>query len=100
MGIKEVKLITEIGCSDDGGVWIKLMIEVGGEKQIGVLPMTQEIAIKVRDSLSESIRQGQVWKETGKNPNPENQIKVKNGNAPILEKHNGGELPGRLANTG
>ena len=97
-------MITEIGCSDDGGVWIKLAIEVNGEQQLGVLPMTQKVAIKVRDALDESIRQGKEWKETGINPNPENQIKAvgKNGNRRrgVHKKHNDGKLPDGLANTG
>ena len=61
-------MIKEIGCSDDGGVWMSLLIEIKDKQFTAILPMTQEKAKEVRQALDHAISKGKKWVETGIKP--------------------------------
>ena len=61
-------MIQEIGCSNDGSVWISLLIEINNEQLTAIIPMTAEKAKEVRGALDLAIAKGQKWLETGASP--------------------------------
>ena len=62
-------MIHEIGCTNDGGVWISLMAEIGGQQQKAIIPMDQKKAREVYMRFGEAIAMGDTWKRTGVKPN-------------------------------
>jgi hypothetical protein len=58
-------MIQEIGCSNDGSVWMSLLIEVNKEQLTAIIPMTADKAKEVRGALDIAIARGQKWLETG-----------------------------------
>lgn len=61
-------MINQIGCTNEGGVWISLLAEIGGEQQTAIIPMTAKKAKEVHQSLGKAIAMGKKWKKTGVNP--------------------------------
>ena len=61
-------MIKEIGCNQDGGVWISIMMEVQNEWYTVICPMTNEKAVEVRGAMDTAIKQGAEWLKTGKQP--------------------------------
>ena len=61
-------MIQEIGCTDKGGIWISLMIEVNGEQQRGILPMNKETGEKLHKAIGKALKQGKQWANTGMRP--------------------------------
>ena len=62
-------MIREIGCNSDGGVWISLLANIGGENQTAIIPLNQDQAQKIYFKLGEAIAMGATWKKTGVKPN-------------------------------
>ena len=62
-------MIHEIGCTNDGGVWISLLANIGGETQTAIIPMNAEKAQQIYYKLGEAIAMGATWKKTGVKPN-------------------------------
>ena len=65
-------MIHEIGCNNDGGVWISLLANINGEQQTAIIPMDEAKARQVYDKLGEAIEMGAEWKKTGDKPNVRN----------------------------
>uniref|UniRef100_A0A6M3KFS2 Uncharacterized protein n=1 Tax=viral metagenome TaxID=1070528 RepID=A0A6M3KFS2_9ZZZZ len=61
-------MISEIGCTADGGVWVGLLMEVKGEQLKAILPMDAKKAREVRDAMTNAINQGQQWLISGVPP--------------------------------
>ena len=62
-------MINQIGCTNDGGVWISLLIEVNGEQQTAIIPMDAKKAQQIYFKMGEAIAMGATWKKTGVKPN-------------------------------
>ena len=62
-------MIHEIGCTDDGGVWISLFVHINGENQTAIIPMDAKKAKQIYFKLGEAIAMGATWKKTGVKPN-------------------------------
>ena len=61
-------MIQEIGCTDKGGIWLTLFIEVNGEEQRAILPMDQERGQKLHKAIGKALKQGRQWAQTGVRP--------------------------------
>ena len=75
-------MINEIGCTNDGGVWVSLIAEINGQQQTAIIPMTTEKAKEVYDKLGEAIEMGATWKKTGVKPNVGNSANSNQGKSP------------------
>ena len=62
-------MIQEIGCTNDGGVWISLHVNIKGENLQAIVPMDSKKAKEVYHSMGQAIAMGATWKKTGKKPN-------------------------------
>ena len=72
-------MINEIGCTNDGGVWISLLANIGGEQQTAIIPMDADKAQEVYFKLGEAIAMGATWKKTGVKPNVANSTGTNKG---------------------
>uniref|UniRef100_A0A6M3K2X5 Uncharacterized protein n=1 Tax=viral metagenome TaxID=1070528 RepID=A0A6M3K2X5_9ZZZZ len=61
--------IGEVGCNQNGDVWMSLYINVNGESQKAVMPMTPVDAKWLIAALEEALKQGEQWRTTGVHPN-------------------------------
>jgi hypothetical protein len=75
-------MISEIGCTNDGGVWISLFAEIGGEQQKAIIPMDAKKAKEVYFKIGEAIAMGATWKKTGVKPNVANSTGIDKGKPP------------------
>ena len=62
-------MIREIGCNNDGSVWISIIFEVEKKPYTVICPMDNKKAKEVHAALGKAIEQGDEWKKTGKRPN-------------------------------
>ncbi len=75
-------MINEIGCTNDGGIWIILLANIGGEQQTAIIPMNADKAKEVYFKLGEAIAMGATWKKTGVKPNVGNSANSNQGKSP------------------
>ena len=75
-------MIQEIGCTNDGGVWISLLASINGENQTAIIPMNAEKAQQIYFKLGEAIAMGATWKKTGVKPNVRNSPNPNKGKPP------------------
>lgn len=75
-------MINEIGCTNDGGVWISLLANIGGEQHTAIIPMDADKAQEVYFKLGEAIAMGATWKKTGVKPNVGNSPNTNKGSPP------------------
>ena len=83
----DYRLIHEIGCTNDGGVWISLIAEINGEQQKAIIPMDAKKAKELQDRIGEAIEAGATWKKTGVKPNVGNSANT-NKASPKKNKRN------------
>jgi len=79
-------MIKDIGCGEDGSVFMSLIIETVCDKcgkketQLGVIPMDDKTTSLVINSLTKAQQEAREWKLTGKPPkdyNPEGAVELK-----------------------
>jgi hypothetical protein len=75
-------MIREIGCTNDGGIWISLLADIGGQQQTAVIPMDAKKAQEVYYKIGEAIAMGATWKKTGVKPNVGNSSNNHKGKPP------------------
>lgn len=83
----DIRLIQEIGCSDDGGVWMSILFDVEDKKYTVICPMSNDKAKEVRGALDLAITRGTKWKETGINPNVGNSANPNKGSPKSDKRH-------------
>ena len=74
-------MIQEIGCSNDGSVWMSLLIEINNEQLTAIIPMTADKAKEVRGALDIAIARGQKWLETGVSPDEHDSPRIDKSSA-------------------
>jgi len=80
-------LINEIGCSDNGDIWISFLAKINGNQQTAIIPMSQEKGREVYMKIGEALAMGATWKKTGIKPGANPNV----GNSPNPNK---GKPPG------
>jgi hypothetical protein len=75
-------MIREIGCTNDGGVWISFLADFAGKQQTAVIPMDAKKAQEVYYKIGEAIAMGATWKKTGVKPNVGNSPNDNKGKPP------------------
>lgn len=65
----DIRLIKEIGCTQDGGVWLSVLLDIEGKEYTVICPMDHEKAKEVRGAMDLAITRGAEWLKTGVNPN-------------------------------
>ena len=75
-------MIREIGCTNDGGVWMSLYVNIKGENLQAIIPMDADKAKEIYYSIGKAISDGATWKETGVKPNVANSTGTDKGKPP------------------
>ena len=68
----DLRLIKEIGCTQDGGVWMSVLLNIENKEYTVICPMSGDKAKEVRGAMDLAISRGAKWLETGVNPDVRN----------------------------